>query len=47
LYVPRKQGGRGLKQLKETYTVEITKLVECVGSKEDQLLRIVERTNTT
>jgi hypothetical protein len=30
LYVLRKQGGWGLKQLEEACTVEITKLVECV-----------------
>jgi hypothetical protein len=30
LYVPRKQEGRGLKQLEEACAVEITKLVECV-----------------
>jgi hypothetical protein len=30
LYFPRKQGGRGLKQLEEACAVEITKLVECV-----------------
>jgi len=30
LYVPRKQGGRGLKQLEEAGVVEITKLVECL-----------------
>jgi hypothetical protein len=28
LYVPRKQGGRGLMQVEEAYIVEITKLVE-------------------
>jgi calcineurin-like phosphoesterase family protein len=28
LYVPRKQGGRGLMQLEEDYAAEITKLVE-------------------
>jgi hypothetical protein len=37
LYVPRKQGGRGQIQLEETYSVEITKLVEYVESKDDQL----------
>ena len=28
LYVPRKQGGRGMMQLEAAYAVEITKLVE-------------------
>jgi hypothetical protein len=41
LYVPRKQGGRCLIQLQEVYTVEITKLVEYLDSKEDPLLHIV------
>jgi hypothetical protein len=40
LYVPTKQVGRGLTQL-EAYTVEITKLVEYVDSKEDTLIQIV------
>ena len=35
LYVPRKQGGRGLMQLEAAYAVEITKLVEYVDRKED------------
>jgi hypothetical protein len=41
LYVPRKQGGRGLMQLKEAYAAEITKLVEYVHSTEDPLIQIV------
>ena len=41
LYVPRKQGGRGLLQLEEAYVVVIMKLVECVDSKEDPLTQIV------
>jgi len=41
LYVPRKQGGRGLMQLEEAYAAEITKLVEYVYSKEDPLIQIV------
>jgi len=41
LYVPRKQGGRGLMQLEEAYAVEITKLVEYVHSTEDPLIKIV------
>jgi hypothetical protein len=40
LYVPRKQGGGGLMQL-EAYTVEITKLVEYIDSKEHPLKQIV------
>ena len=41
LYVPRKQGGRGLKQLEAAHTVEITKLMEYVDRKEDPLIQIV------
>jgi len=41
LYVPRKQGGRGLMQLEEAYAVEITKLVEYVDRKEDPLIQVV------
>jgi hypothetical protein len=41
MYVPRKQGGRGLMQLQETYAVEITPVVEYVDSKEDQLIQII------
>ena len=33
LYVPRKQGGRGLMQLEAAYSLEITKLLEYVGRK--------------
>jgi hypothetical protein len=40
LYVPRKRGGRGLMQL-EAYAVEIMKLVEYVGRKEDPLIQVV------
>ena len=43
LYVPRKQGGRGLMQLEEAYTVEITKLVEYVDRKEDPLIQNVRK----
>jgi hypothetical protein len=35
LYVPIKQGGRGLMQLEAVHTVEITKLLEYVDRKED------------
>jgi len=41
LYVPRKQGGRGPRQLEEAYRVDITKLVEYVDRKEDPLIQIV------
>jgi hypothetical protein len=41
LYVPRKQGGRGLKQLEEAYIIEIAKLMEYVDSSEDPIIRIV------
>jgi hypothetical protein len=40
LYVPRKQGKRGLMQLEEAYTVNITKLVEYVDRKKDHLIQI-------
>jgi hypothetical protein len=39
LYVPRKQGGRGLMQLEEAYAAEITKWVEYVDSNEDPLIQ--------
>ena len=38
LYVPRKQGGRGLMQLEVAHAAEITKLVEYVDRKEDPLI---------
>jgi len=41
LYVPRKQGGRGLMQLEAAHAVEITKLVEYVDRKEDLLIQVV------
>jgi len=41
LYVPRKQGGRGLMQLETAYAVEITKLVDYVDRKGDPLLQVV------
>jgi len=41
LYVPRKQGGRGLMQLEAAHTVEITKLVEYVDRKGDPLIQVV------
>jgi hypothetical protein len=49
LYVPRKQGGRGLMQLEAAHAVEITKLVEYVHRKEDPLIQVVRihQHNTT
>ena len=41
LYVPRKQGGRGLMQLEAAHALEITKLVEYVERKEDPLIQVV------
>jgi len=41
LYVPRKQGGRGLMQLEAAHAVEISKLVEYVERKEDPLIQVV------
>ena len=41
LYVPRKQGERGLIQLEEAHVVEIMKLVEYEGREEDPLIQIV------
>jgi hypothetical protein len=40
LYVPKKQGGSGLKRLEEANAVEITKRVEELDSKEDPLIQI-------
>ena len=40
LYVPRKQGGRGLMQLEAAHAVEITKLVKYVDRKEDPLIQV-------
>ena len=44
LYVPRKQGGRGLMQLEAAHAVEITKLAEYVDRKEDPQIQ-VDRTH--
>jgi hypothetical protein len=41
LYVPRKEGGRGLIQIEGAYIAEVVKLMECVDSKEDTLIKIV------
>ena len=41
LYVPRKQGGRGLMQLEAANAVETTKLMEYVDRKEDPLIQVV------
>ena len=42
LYVPRKQGGRGLMQLETAHAVEITKLVEYVDRKLGPLIQVVK-----
>ena len=41
LYVPRKQGGRGLMLLEAAHAVEITKLMEYVDRKEEPLIQAV------
>jgi hypothetical protein len=41
LYVPRKEGGRGLIQVEGAYIAETLNLVEYVESKEDPLIQIV------
>jgi len=41
VYVPIKQGGRGLMQLETAHAVEITKLMEYVDRKEDPLIQFV------
>jgi len=41
LYVPRKQGGRGLMQLEAAHAVEITKLVEYIDRKVDPLIQVI------
>jgi hypothetical protein len=41
LYVPRKEGGRGLMQVEGAYIAETLNLVEYVENKEDPLLQIV------
>jgi hypothetical protein len=41
LYVPRKEGGRGLMQVEGAYVAETVNLVEYVESKEDPLIQIV------
>jgi hypothetical protein len=41
LYVPTKQGERGLKQIEGAHAVEMTKLVEYVDRKEDPLIQVV------
>jgi hypothetical protein len=41
LYVPRKEGGRGLMQVEGAYIAETINLVEYVESKEDPLIKIV------
>jgi hypothetical protein len=41
LFVSSEYGGKGLIQLEEAYVIEITKLMEYVGSTEDPLIQIV------
>jgi hypothetical protein len=41
LYVPRKEGGRGLMQVEGAYIAETLNLVEYVESKEDPLIQTV------
>jgi hypothetical protein len=41
LYVPRKEGGRGLMQVEGAYIEETLNLVKYVENKEDQLIQIV------
>jgi hypothetical protein len=41
LYVPRKEGGRGLIQVEGTDMVEVMKLLEYVESKAEPLIQIV------
>jgi len=41
LYVPIKQGERGLMQLEAAQAVEVTKLVEYVDRKKDPLIQVV------
>jgi hypothetical protein len=41
LYVPRKEGGRGLIQVDRVYAAETIKSVEYVESKEDPLIQVV------
>ena len=41
LYVPRKQGERGMMQLEAAHAVEITKLLEYVDRKEDPVIQVV------
>jgi hypothetical protein len=47
LYVPRKEGGRGLMQVEGAYIAETVNLVEYVENKEDPLIQIVRHTNIT
>jgi hypothetical protein len=47
LYVPRKEGGRGLMQVEGAYIAEIIKLVEYVESKEDPLIQIMTHQHNT
>jgi hypothetical protein len=42
LYVPRKEGGRGLMQVEGAYIAETVNLVQYVENKEDPLIQIVK-----
>jgi hypothetical protein len=42
LYVPRKEGGRGLMQVEGAYIAETVNLVEYIESKEDPLIQTVK-----
>ena len=47
--IPRKQGGRGLRQLEKAYVGEITKLAEIVDRKEEtpsQIVRLHQHINS-
>jgi hypothetical protein len=51
LYVPRKEGGRGLMQIEGACRAEVTRLMEYVRRKDDPLIEIVrthnQNTNST
>jgi hypothetical protein len=41
LYIPRKEGGRGMTQIEGAYIAEVMKLMEYEERKEDPLIKIV------
>jgi len=47
VYIPAKEGGRGLMQVEKDYTVEVIKLTEFVESKEDPWYKLLGHTNIT